>query len=96
MKDLNTNQVRRKLPQCLKGCARSAVVCTFALLRWAMVADAQVNSNSATVSLTATLPESLGFGESDERKLHTHFQRHVGRLIANFDHNGLGFAGHTE
>jgi hypothetical protein len=59
MKDVDTNQVRWKAAQWFKRGVRTTVVFTFALLGWATVAGAQVNSNSATVNLTATLPESL-------------------------------------
>jgi hypothetical protein len=64
VKDPQTNHVRRKTLQRLKCGARAAVVFTLAAIGWASMADAQVNSNSATVNLTATLPESLTISAS--------------------------------
>jgi hypothetical protein len=59
MKDLKVNHIRRKALRWLQNGARGAVVITLATVGWAAVAEAQLNSNSATVNLTATLPESL-------------------------------------
>jgi hypothetical protein len=56
-----TSHVRRKAAQRL---ARAALVLLFAAIALATVTEAQVNSNSATVNLTATLPESLTISAS--------------------------------
>jgi hypothetical protein len=59
MKDHSTSHILRKILQLLQSCARAAVVSALATTAWTTVAQAQVNSNSATVNLSATLPESL-------------------------------------
>jgi hypothetical protein len=59
MRKPHTDHVRRKLPRWLKPGMRAAFVLMLVTIGWAAVAEAQVNSNSATVNLTATLPESL-------------------------------------
>jgi hypothetical protein len=56
MRGTKTSQFRRKT---LQSCARTVVVFAIAATAWASVAQAQVNSNAATVNLSATLPESL-------------------------------------
>jgi hypothetical protein len=64
MKGLTMNHVRRKSMGWLRSSSRAAVVLTLATIGWAAFAEAQVNSNSATVNLTATLPESLTISAS--------------------------------
>lgn len=59
-----TNHVRRKLLRWLKPGTRAAFACMLAAMGYATAAEAQVNSNSATVNLTATLPESLTISAS--------------------------------
>jgi hypothetical protein len=56
MRGPKTSQFRRKT---LRSCARAVVVFAIATTARASVAQAQVNSNAATVNLSATLPESL-------------------------------------
>jgi hypothetical protein len=59
MKDGKTKHVRRKALRWLQSGARASIVFTLVAIGCATVAEAQVNSNSATVNLSATLPESL-------------------------------------
>jgi hypothetical protein len=59
MKDGKTKHVRRKTLRWLQSGARASIVFTLVAIGCATVAGAQVNSNSATVNLSATLPESL-------------------------------------
>jgi hypothetical protein len=58
------NHDRRKAQRWLLKVTRAALVFTLAAIGWAAVAKAQVNSNSATVNLSATLPESLTISAS--------------------------------
>jgi hypothetical protein len=64
MRRSHTNDVGRKAPRWLKRGIRATVALTLATIGWTAVAEAQVNSNSATVNLTATLPESLTISAS--------------------------------
>ena len=59
MQDQKVNHVRRKTLRWIRSGARAAIVLTLMAIGWSGVAEAQLNSNSATVNLTATLPESL-------------------------------------
>jgi hypothetical protein len=58
MKNL-TYHLRWKAGRWFKRYTRPAVALSLFAIGWATMAEAQVNSNSATVNLTATLPESL-------------------------------------
>jgi hypothetical protein len=64
MRSSHTNHVRQKVLQCLKHATRAALALVLAAIGWAATTEAQVNSNSATVNLTATLPESLTISAS--------------------------------
>jgi hypothetical protein len=64
MKSLTMNRFQGKALGWLRTGLRAAVVLTLATIGWAAFAEAQVNSNSSTVNLTATLPESLTISAS--------------------------------
>jgi hypothetical protein len=59
MNDLKAIHFRRKALRWVQCGARAAAIFTFATIGFASAAHAQLNSNAATVNLTATLPESL-------------------------------------